>query len=97
MLHYYQLFKNIFYVISFYSVSSFESSRALDVIMELEKLKSYLNNVELQLYEANETVADLLEKVSKLNGKEHFNSELIHDVTVNNKLFFFSTETRIRS
>lgn len=31
---------------------------------ELESLKSYLNNVELQLYEANEHVSELLEKVS---------------------------------
>jgi hypothetical protein len=49
---------------------SFESSRglinggsSLDLMMELEKLKSYLNNVELQLYEANEHISDLLEKV----------------------------------
>lgn len=33
---------------------------------ELEKLKSYLNNVELQLYEANEHISDLLEKVRSL-------------------------------
>jgi len=49
---------------------SFESSKglinggsSLDLFMELEKLKSYLNNVELQLYEANEHNSDLLEKV----------------------------------
>lgn len=40
------------------------SSNELGYIMsELEKLKSYLTNVELQLYEANENIADLLEKV----------------------------------
>lgn len=33
------------------------------IMNELEKLKSYLTNVELQLYEANENIADLLEKV----------------------------------
>ena len=49
---------------------SFESSRdlinggsSLDLMGELEKFKSYLNNVELQLYEANEHISDLLEKV----------------------------------
>jgi hypothetical protein len=35
------------------------------LIMELEKLKSYLNNVELQLYEANEHISELMEKVRK--------------------------------
>lgn len=56
---------------------SFESSRglinggsSLDLMMELEKLKSYLNNVELQLYEANEHISDLLEKV-RLTWKFH--------------------------
>lgn len=34
-----------------------------NIMGELEKLKSYLNNVELQLYEANEHISDLLEKV----------------------------------
>ncbi|CAO1435112.1 unnamed protein product [Diamesa hyperborea] len=33
---------------------------------ELEKLKSYLNNVELQLYEANERISDLLEGKQEL-------------------------------
>lgn len=58
---------NNYYV---YIPVSFESSRnlfnggsSLDLMMELEKLKSYLNNVELQLYEANEHISDLLEKV----------------------------------
>lgn len=42
------------------------SMNGLDgLIMELEKLKSYLNNVELQLYEANEHISDLMEKVRK--------------------------------
>ncbi|KAG5670984.1 hypothetical protein PVAND_001210 [Polypedilum vanderplanki] len=51
-------------------VSSYESSRAnLDIMMELEKLKSYLNNVELQLYEANEHIADLLEKKQELEAE----------------------------
>lgn len=36
-----------------------------NILSELEKLKSYLNNVELQLYEANEHISDLLEKVGK--------------------------------
>jgi hypothetical protein len=31
---------------------------------ELERLKSYLNQTELQLYEANEHISDLLEKAS---------------------------------
>lgn len=35
-----------------------------NIMGELEKLKSYLNNVELQLYEANERISDLLETVS---------------------------------
>lgn len=35
-----------------------------NILGELEKLKSYLNNVELQLYEANEHVSDLEQKVS---------------------------------
>ncbi|KAL7025429.1 hypothetical protein ACKWTF_013471 [Chironomus riparius] len=54
---------------------SFESSRglinsgsSLDLMMELEKLKSYLNNVELQLYEANEHISDLLEKKQELEA-----------------------------
>lgn len=37
-----------------------------NILGELEKLKSYLNNVELQLYEANEHISDLLEKVKKI-------------------------------
>lgn len=36
-----------------------------NIMGELEKLKSYLNNVELQLYEANEHISDLLEKVKE--------------------------------
>ena len=34
-----------------------------NIMNELESLKSYLNNVELQLYEANEHISELLEKV----------------------------------
>lgn len=37
-----------------------------NILSELEKLKSYLNNVELQLYEANEHISDLLEKKQEL-------------------------------
>ena len=58
----------IIHIIIFHSaVSTLETSvSGLDgLIMELEKLKSYLNNVELQLYEANEHNSDLLEKVRK--------------------------------
>lgn len=40
-------------------------SDSKNILEELEKLKSYLNNVELQLYEANEHISDLLEKVTK--------------------------------
>lgn len=37
----------------------------MDVALnELEKLKSYVNNVELQLYEANEKISELQESVS---------------------------------
>jgi len=36
---------------------------------ELEKLKGYLNNVELQLYEANEHISDLLEKKQELEAE----------------------------
>lgn len=35
-----------------------------NTMSELEKLKTYLNNVELQLYEANEKISDLIESVS---------------------------------
>lgn len=54
------------YSINFFStVPEATTMNGLDgLIMELEKLKSYLNNVELQLYEANEHISDLLEKVS---------------------------------
>uniref|UniRef100_A0A182VQB9 Uncharacterized protein n=1 Tax=Anopheles minimus TaxID=112268 RepID=A0A182VQB9_9DIPT len=41
-----------------------ESGKGTEVdslLNEMEKLKSYLNNVELQLYEANEKISDLLE------------------------------------
>ena len=62
---------------------SFESSRglinggsSLDLFMELEKLKSYLNNVELQLYEANEHISDLLEKV-RLTLKFSYDLQLV--------------------
>lgn len=58
-----------FTINSFHTVSSLETTTlsGLDgLIMELEKLKSYLNNVELQLYEANEHISDLLEKVKFL-------------------------------
>lgn len=34
-----------------------------DWLNEIEKLKSYQNNVDLQLYEANEKISDLLESV----------------------------------
>jgi hypothetical protein len=59
-----KLFINLF--IAPFSDSSRETLKrgmSLDLMMELEKLKTYLNNVELQLYEANEHISDLLEKV----------------------------------
>lgn len=34
------------------------------ILVEIAKLKTHLNNVELQLYEANEKISDLLESVS---------------------------------
>lgn len=50
------------------SVDSTEAAKQeseLDSLLnEMEKLKSYLNNVELQLYEANEKISELQESVS---------------------------------
>ena len=41
-----------------------QSNEVENLMNEMEKLKSYLNNVELQLYEANEKISELQEAVS---------------------------------
>lgn len=45
------------------------NSDLYNIMSELEKLKSYLNNVELQLYEANEHISDLLEKKQEMEAE----------------------------
>lgn len=40
-----------------------KESETDNLLNEMEKLKSYLNNVELQLYEANEKISELQESV----------------------------------
>lgn len=64
--HFTVVWQNFFHFADSSKSPSDNSSSELGNIMnELEKLKSYLTNVELQLYEANENIADLLEKVRK--------------------------------
>lgn len=45
-------------------ISDSSNNDLQNIMSELERLKSYLNQTELQLYEANEHISDLLEKAS---------------------------------
>lgn len=64
-----------------------DNSDLQNIMTELEKLKSYLNNVELQLYEANEHIAELLEKVSVGMSNQS-------NISVKDVIFLNFTETR---
>lgn len=59
-----------------------------NILSELEKLKSYLNNVELQLYEANEHISDLMEKATPCSSVFHLKDS---------KIFLVFTECSLRS
>lgn len=54
----------IFLTVISRDISDSSNSDLQNIMSELEKLKSFLNQTELQLYEANEHISDLLEKAS---------------------------------
>lgn len=42
------------------------------LINEIAKIKTQMNSTELQLYEANEKIAELIENVSEIKTHSHF-------------------------